>query len=70
LVAGCDGRDGITRRVTPKRTAKPCGPGPPTLGSSSARHFEERRWLSSPAHRGEHGAAVKTIAQGRPGRTG
>ena len=25
-----------------------------------------RRWLTRPAHRGEHGAAVKTIAQGVP----
>jgi len=30
----------------------------------------ERRWLTSPEHRGEHEAAVKTIAQGRPGRSG
>src|SRR5258708_31305386 len=25
-----------------------------------------RRWLTSPVHRGEHGAAVKTIARGMP----
>jgi hypothetical protein len=53
LVAGCDGRGGITRRVTPKRTAKPCGPGPPRRwgqalrdvsksdGGYQARHTEE-----------------------------
>jgi hypothetical protein len=28
-----------------------------------------RWWPTSPAHQGEHGAAVKTIAQGRPGRS-
>jgi hypothetical protein len=28
--------------------------------------FHERRWLKSPIHRGEHGTAEKTIAQGMP----
>src|ERR1700742_4136099 len=48
------------------RTAKSCGPDPPTLGSSFAGRFAERRWLSSPVHRGERGAAVNTIARGMP----
>ena len=46
------------------RTAKPCGPDPPTLGSSLRDDVRKRRWLESPAHRGEHGAAVNTIARG------
>ena len=50
-----------------KRTAKSCGPDTPTLVSSWRKQFRRRRWLSSPAHRGEHEAAVKTIAQGRSG---
>jgi hypothetical protein len=29
-----------------------------------------RRWLTSPAHRGDHGVTVKTIAQGMPGQSG
>src|SRR5215472_7415610 len=31
---------------------------------------DERRWLSSPTHRGEHGASRKAIAQGVPDRFG
>src|ERR1700761_7084713 len=34
LDAGCDGRIGIAGRAILMRTAKACGPGPPTLGSS------------------------------------
>jgi hypothetical protein len=34
LDAGCDGRAGFARRAKPARMAKPCGPDPPTLGSS------------------------------------
>ena len=49
------------------RTAKPCGPDSPTLGSSSHETFRrERRGPTSPEPRGEHGAAVKTIVQGMP----
>ena len=29
-----------------------------------------RWWLTSPAHQGDHGEAVKTIAQGMPGQSG
>ena len=32
--------------------------------------FSRRRWPTSPAHRGEHGAAVKTIVWGMPGDSG
>ena len=35
LGAGCDGRVGCVRRTRQMRTAKSCGPDPPTLGSSS-----------------------------------
>src|SRR5580704_16972340 len=49
------------------RTAKACGPDLPTLGSSLARRFAGRRWLSSPVHRGERAISRKTIAQGKAG---
>jgi hypothetical protein len=52
------------------RTAKSCGPDPPTLGSSPPV-MPGRRWrLSSPVLQGEREAAVKTIAQGVPDRFG
>jgi hypothetical protein len=31
-----------------KRTAKPCGPGAPTLASSWRKQFRRRRWQKSP----------------------
>jgi len=34
---GCDGRIGAIDERAPMRTAKACGPDPPTLGSSRAR---------------------------------
>jgi hypothetical protein len=44
------------------RTVKPCGPDPPTLGSSIADDDRQmRRGLTSPAPRGDHGAAVKPL---------
>ena len=58
------------RRAMSMRTVKPCGPVPSTLGSSCAMRFAQRRWLTSPRHRGERGAAVQTIAQGVPDRFG
>ena len=39
---------GIERRTRPARTAKPCGPGAPTLASSGAEQFALRRWQTSP----------------------
>src|ERR1700722_11591794 len=30
------------------------------------RNFHKRWWLTSPVHQGDHGGAVKTIAQGMP----
>src|SRR5581483_9460222 len=38
----------------------------PDAGVKLVDGFHGRRWLKSPAHRGERGAAVKTIAQGMP----
>ena len=48
------------------RTAKPCGPVPRRWGQACETIFARRRWLKSPVHRGERGAAVKTIARGMP----
>src|SRR5262249_51448828 len=42
-----------------------CGPDAPTLASSSQNNCG-RRWLSSPAHRGDHEVSRKTIVQGMP----
>jgi hypothetical protein len=47
------------------RTAKSCGPDPPMLGSSRAT-ICAATVASKPAHRGEHEAAVNTIARGMP----
>ena len=41
--AGCDGREGVVRRMTSARTAKSCGPGAPWLASSWRRCFASRR---------------------------
>jgi hypothetical protein len=59
--AGCDGRNSCARRAWPARTVKPCGPVPPTLGSSCAEQSAQRRRLESPVLRGERGAAVKPL---------
>jgi hypothetical protein len=40
---------------------RPCG---------RSAEIDKRRWLTSPTHRGERGAAAKTIAQGVPDRFG
>jgi len=45
------------------RTVKPCGPVPSTLGSSCAERSAQRRWLKSPIHRGERGAAVQPLCR-------
>src|ERR1700759_1445977 len=49
------------RRRLRKRTVKPCGPVPPTLGSSCAKRSAKRRRLTSPVLRGDHGAAVNPL---------
>ena len=63
LAAGCDGRVGVLRRSARMRTAKACGPDLPTLGSSLARRFARRRWLSSPVHRGERAISRKPLCR-------
>jgi hypothetical protein len=65
--AGCDGRGNITRRMILLRTAKPCGPGTPTLVSSSSEaSFSGVTVARKPGRRGEHGISRNTIAQGMP----
>ncbi len=54
------------RRAASRRTVKSCGPDSPMLGSSLARTFGGATGANKPAPRGEHEAAVKTIAQGVP----
>jgi hypothetical protein len=43
LSAGCDGRIGIARRATSKRTAKSCGPGAPWLALNLLTMIGRRR---------------------------
>jgi hypothetical protein len=64
--AGCDGRVGVARRAAWMRTAKPRGPGPPTLGPSLKTMIFRRRRLSSPVLRGDRGISRNTIARGMP----
>jgi hypothetical protein len=66
---GCGGRGGCAGRARPRRTVKSCGPGSPTLESSS-RQGARATVANKPGHRGEYEAAVKTIARGMPGDSG
>jgi hypothetical protein len=60
-----------TRRRKPfSRTAKSCGPDPPTLGPSSQVTNRGRWRLSSPALQGEREAAVKHHCAGNAGCPG
>ena len=69
--AGCDGRGCAADERRVKRTAKSCGPDAPTLASSPQEAKLLRAMVAKkPGHQGEHEAAVKTIAQGRPGCSG
>ena len=56
-------------RARLSRTAKPCGPGAPTLALSSQRRPRVSRATGAkePGPRGERGVRRQTIAQGRPG---
>ena len=57
---GCDGRGGASRRVTPTRTVKSCGPGAPVLASSLSaftRRAGDGGKKAGP--QGDHEAAVK-----------
>ena len=53
-----------------KRTAKSCGPDIPTLISGATRERCHPRRQQSPVSGASTKEAVKTIAQGRPGRSG
>jgi hypothetical protein len=59
----CGGRGRLARRARRTRTAKLCGPDIPTLMSSFAA-IRKATVANKPGHRGEHRAAVNTIAQG------
>ena len=57
---GCGGREACERRAQAVRTAKPCGPGAPTLASS----WREASFLGAmvarkPGHQGERGISCK-----------
>src|SRR5262245_55805193 len=54
----------------PKRTAKSCGPGTPTLVSSFAAMIREATVAKKPGTPGRARISRKTIAQGRPDRIG
>ena len=58
---GMRGRGRAARRAAGARTVKPCGPDPPTLGSSLPMMSGRRRGLTSPVPRGERGEAVKPL---------
>ncbi len=68
LDLGCGGRGGADRRAAHSRTAKPCGPGAPTLASSSLVMLRITRVMGArkPGPQGERGISRKTIAQGMP----
>src|SRR5262249_32799747 len=70
--AGCDGRSPTSvRRMMWGRTAKACGPGTPGLVPSCAGDDPRSDGDSEVMDTGESAHnAVKTIAQGRPGRSG
>jgi len=52
------------------RTVKSRGPDTPMLVSALMRKHHAQWWPTSPAHQGDREAAVKTVAQGRPGDLG
>src|SRR5437868_9530272 len=67
LGAGCSGRGGARRRTALTRRVKSCGPGAPTLASSSrGGNPLERRWQESPVTGETTKETVKTTAQGMP----
>jgi hypothetical protein len=45
---------GLHRTSEAKRTAKSCGPDPPTLGSSFAVMIRKATVANKPGHRGDH----------------
>jgi hypothetical protein len=67
LGAGCGGRGWRQGRTALTRTEKSCGPGAPTLVSSSRKDTAQRRWQKSPVTGESTKETVKTIARGMPG---
>ena len=67
-VAAC----GAKTNAHSQRTAKSCGPDAPTLASSwpQCSRIALAMVTTSPVHQGEHEISRKTIAQGRPDRSG
>jgi hypothetical protein len=69
--AGCGGRGSGARRAALTRMAKSCGPDAPTLASTGDDASHHAGMVTtSPVHQGEHEVSRKTIAQGRPDRSG
>ena len=59
---GCGGREACERRAQAVRTAKPCGPGAPTLASSSQEaKFSRAMVARKPGHQGERGVSCKPL---------
>src|ERR1035437_5602036 len=59
---GCGGRAACEGRTLASRTAKPCGPGAPTLASSSwEASFSGMTVARKPGHRGERGISRKPL---------
>src|ERR1700739_1594862 len=58
--------DGLRETNAADADGKAVWSWPPDAGTKFVDEFHGRRWLTSPAHRGEHGAAVNTIVQGMP----
>ncbi|SHG56629.1 hypothetical protein SAMN05444169_3085 [Bradyrhizobium erythrophlei] len=55
---GCGGREACERRAQAARTAKPCGPGAPTLGQvREKQNFSRATVARKPGHRGERGVS-------------
>ena len=64
--AGCGGRVGAADERRAMRTAKSCGPDPPTLGSSLAVMIRKATVAKKPGTPGRARISRKTIAQGMP----
>ena len=57
---------GISRRVMPCADGQAAWSRPPDAGGKPARRLSRATVANTPGHRGERGAAVKTIARGMP----
>jgi hypothetical protein len=59
--AGCDGRGRAARRAARLAYGQAVWSCPPDAGVKLRKRNAQRRWLKSPEHRGDHGAAVKPL---------